>query len=124
MLGAYNHDGSDSMTDHFDVKFYGNVDIGDDLERDERDAIRADETLLSLAAAVRANEEGASERLTFYLAKQYGETLCGDDAAPHRRDEDCAVGADGACIVCGVAHGDPCDCGGRGFHRSECAVQS
>ena len=84
MLAAYNHDGSDSMTDHFDVKFYVHVDVGGELERVERDAIRADETLLSLAAAVRADEPGASDRLLYYLAKQYGETLCGDEAAAER----------------------------------------
>lgn len=27
ILGAYNHDGSDSMTDHFDVKFYAHVEF-------------------------------------------------------------------------------------------------
>lgn len=26
--GAYNHDGSDTMTDYFDVKYYGTVHIG------------------------------------------------------------------------------------------------
>jgi hypothetical protein len=25
IMGAYNHDGSDSMTDHYDVRFYGSV---------------------------------------------------------------------------------------------------
>lgn len=25
LLGAYNYDGSDTMTDHFDVRFYGSV---------------------------------------------------------------------------------------------------
>lgn len=33
MLASYNHDGSDSMTDYFDVRFYGHVDI-DDRNRD------------------------------------------------------------------------------------------
>jgi hypothetical protein len=33
--GAYNHDGSDSMTDHFDVKYYGNVSVNWELDRPE-----------------------------------------------------------------------------------------
>jgi hypothetical protein len=37
--GAYNHDGSDSMTDHFDVKYYGNVDVNWELERPEAERV-------------------------------------------------------------------------------------
>lgn len=36
MLGAYNHDGSDSQTDYSDVRFYGGVTVDHDLERAER----------------------------------------------------------------------------------------
>jgi hypothetical protein len=32
---AYNHDGSDSMVDHFDVKYYGSVDVDWELEKPE-----------------------------------------------------------------------------------------
>lgn len=39
----------------------------------------------------------------------------------HSRDEDCDVGADGCCEVCGVSHGGACStCGGAGFHRIGC----
>lgn len=42
-------------------------------------------------------------------------------AARHERDEDCSLGDDGECVVCGVWHGDPCLlCDGRGFHREHC----
>ena len=45
-----------------------------------------------------------------------------EERARHGRDEDCTVGADGCCIVCGVAHGAAClTCGGEGFHRDACA---
>jgi hypothetical protein len=33
--GSYNHDGSDSMVDHFDVKYYGAVDVDWELEKPE-----------------------------------------------------------------------------------------
>lgn len=33
--GAYNHDGSDSMVDHFDVKYYGSVSVEWSLEQPE-----------------------------------------------------------------------------------------
>lgn len=41
----------------------------------------------------------------------------------HTKDEDCVLspGGDGTCDVCGVYHGHPCDCGGRGFHKPGCA---
>lgn len=40
----------------------------------------------------------------------------------HRTDEECTVGCDGCCTVCGVSHGAPClECGGRGFHRERCS---
>ena len=39
----------------------------------------------------------------------------------HVQDEDCRVGHDGTCLLCGVYHGDACpNCGGRGFHRAIC----
>jgi len=41
--------------------------------------------------------------------------------ALHDRDEDCTLDEDDSCTVCGVWHGDPCACGGRGFHREGCA---
>jgi hypothetical protein len=45
------------------------------------------------------------------------------DEVLHNADEDCTLGPDDCCKVCGVYHGDPCqDCGGRGFHRSGCAT--
>lgn len=37
MVGAYNYDGSDSMVDYFDVRYYSTVDFDYDLE-DERKA--------------------------------------------------------------------------------------
>jgi hypothetical protein len=37
--GSYNHDGSDSMTDHFDVKYYGNVNVDWSLERPEAERV-------------------------------------------------------------------------------------
>jgi hypothetical protein len=40
----------------------------------------------------------------------------------HSRDSDCSLGPDDLCITCHVYHGDPCqDCGGRGYHTSNCA---
>ena len=36
MHGAYNHDGSDSMVDHFDVKYYGHVNVDWELENPEK----------------------------------------------------------------------------------------
>lgn len=45
----------------------------------------------------------------------------------HKTDADCRGLIDPAtdcCRVCGVLHGDPCpDCGGRGFHRPDCAAE-
>lgn len=40
MMGAYNHDGSDSMVDYFDVRFYQHAELGRDLERAEKATIR------------------------------------------------------------------------------------
>lgn len=38
----------------------------------------------------------------------------------HNQDLDCTVES-GACIVCGVGHGYPCEaCGGAGFHKDAC----
>ena len=40
---------------------------------------------------------------------------------PHTRDEDCTLGEDDVCVVCGVWHGDECrGCGKRGFHAKGC----
>lgn len=36
IMGAYNHDGSDTMSDYFDVKFYGHVTFASDIENTER----------------------------------------------------------------------------------------
>ena len=42
-------------------------------------------------------------------------------ATPHTKDEDCTVGPDGTCVLCGVSHRTPCsECGGRGFHTASC----
>lgn len=39
----------------------------------------------------------------------------------HTRDEQCDVDPETfECRDCGVYHGDPCACGGRGFHRDGC----
>lgn len=40
ILGAYNHDGSDTMTDYFDVKFYGNASVDGTWEAVERERVR------------------------------------------------------------------------------------
>lgn len=42
MLGAYNHDGSDSMTDHFDVNFYAHVGFTHEFEAIDRARIVAE----------------------------------------------------------------------------------
>lgn len=60
---------------------------------------------LSLGTWVRARALDAAQR--------QGGTM-------HTRDEDCTVGKDGCCTVCGVSHTAECDCGGRGFHRPGC----
>lgn len=40
---------------------------------------------------------------------------------PHTKDEDCTLGPDDCCTMCGVYHGEPCpQCDGRGFHREGC----
>lgn len=41
MLRAYNHDGSDIMTDYFDVNFYGDVTFHWELEHAEREKLIA-----------------------------------------------------------------------------------
>ncbi len=39
----------------------------------------------------------------------------------HTQDSDCTLNLNDECVECGVYHGDPCpDCGGRGFHKSDC----
>jgi hypothetical protein len=42
----------------------------------------------------------------------------------HTKDEDCTLDeSGGGCVVCSVAHGDPCrGCGARAFHRDGCVV--
>lgn len=41
----------------------------------------------------------------------------------HTSDIQCTLDANDTCVECGVIHGDPCpDCGGKGFHLSECPV--
>jgi len=48
-------------------------------------------------------------------------SLAKTGAVEHSHDVDCTVGADGSCLYCGVAHGDPCEeCHGRGFHNPSC----
>jgi len=39
MREAYNHDGSDSQTDYYDVKYYGSTDVGWELEQPEADRV-------------------------------------------------------------------------------------
>lgn len=41
IVSAYNHDGSDTMTDHFDVNFYAHIDFDWKVCAIERDEIRA-----------------------------------------------------------------------------------
>ena len=41
LMAAYNRDGSDPMTDHYDVKFYGRVQFATALTIAERDAFMA-----------------------------------------------------------------------------------
>ena len=41
MLDAYNHDGSDMMTDYYDVKFSGSVDFDWELEKADKEKQRA-----------------------------------------------------------------------------------
>lgn len=36
IVAAYNYDGSDSMTDYYNVNFYAHVDFGWEMERDAR----------------------------------------------------------------------------------------
>lgn len=39
----------------------------------------------------------------------------------HVCDEDCTVGEDGCCEVCGVSHTATCArCGGHGYHYTGC----
>ena len=39
----------------------------------------------------------------------------------HSRDDDCTVGEDGCCTVCGVSHGEQCGaCYRRAFHTDDC----
>ena len=41
----------------------------------------------------------------------------------HTKDEDCFVGDDGCCVLCGVSHACPCEiCDGKGFHKDGCPV--
>ena len=40
----------------------------------------------------------------------------------HTKDSDCSLDEHFSCTGCGVQHSeDPCECGGRGFHRPGCA---
>lgn len=50
----------------------------------------------------------------------HGDTWAVAILPEHAADEDCTLDADGSCTVCGVWHGAPCSCGGRGFHRPGC----
>lgn len=46
--------------------------------------------------------------------------------AEHTKDKDCIVGdVTGWCLICHVAHGDPCpDCGARAYHKPNCKQMS
>lgn len=84
MLGAHNHDGCDSQTDHFDVKFYGSVQLrlGDataQIVESRRDAIatgQGDEYVQPMSPATRAVVDAvrnAVRRVTM-RPKKSGET--------------------------------------------------
>ncbi len=75
MLGAYNHDGSDSQSDYFDVKFYGRVEVSSDLECSERTRIDSRETLQGWdraehTAALACLQEEGGEANAFYRAER------------------------------------------------------
>lgn len=60
MLGAYNYDGSDSMTDYFDVRFYGHADFETRWEREvearEVELVKAEIEAEKVARAARVLE--------------------------------------------------------------------
>ena len=57
---------------------------------------------------------------TAWVAKFGVEQRC----VTHSRDEECTVGHDGCCTVCGVSHTETCvACGGKGFHRDSCSPE-
>lgn len=60
---AYNHDGSDSMTDHFDVKYYGSTDVWWELERPE--AIRLYEEWTQLTPRASLKDIVLGDEVTF-----------------------------------------------------------
>lgn len=55
-LNAYNHDGSDTMTDHFDVNYYGNADFESMWTAEDR------KRKAEKAAAQKANPKPKSDR--------------------------------------------------------------
>jgi hypothetical protein len=62
MLEAYNHDGSDSQCDHFDVKFYGHIDIDWKLARELR---ARDEASIEAMSSVGSEKCCAVEAFVF-----------------------------------------------------------
>lgn len=85
MLQAYNHDGSDAMTDYFDVKFYGHVSVWWEFERareaEEKAAIAV--TVVKPAAPVEAGEPLPAAKLLRFPAKAVDPMASDED--PMRR---------------------------------------
>lgn len=61
MLWAYNHDGSDSQVDHFDVKFYASVDVDTSPEEEKaaREALATAKDYAGEVAMAKSEEEAA-----------------------------------------------------------------
>lgn len=78
MLGAHNHDGSDSQTDYYDVKFYACVQLrldgaGTRLTESRRDAIatgQGDERVQPMSEATRAVVEAARAAVRRVVVKR------------------------------------------------------
>ena len=56
LMDAYNHDASDSMSDYFDVKFYGHVSVRCAQEAAERAVLLANDALADLRVAKNAGD--------------------------------------------------------------------
>ncbi len=61
MLQAYNHDGSDSQSDYFDVKLYGHVRFHWEFEKECRETEEADLKETDAAMARKAQKAGEAE---------------------------------------------------------------
>lgn len=65
---------------------------------------------------------GADGRLVFCGPCLPDHLALGAQPFVHTRDEDCVLGEDGTCVLCGTSHVETCSaCGGHGFHRIGCA---